>query len=87
MGFVNALGHFLYGAPGSSHDASVFKELSYKKLESGSFNIPESNDNISYHFLSNDAFGLSEHIMKPYPERGLGVKERIFNYQYDFLLA
>lgn len=41
--------------------------------------LPGTNTIIPYHFVADDAFALSERIMKPYPNRGLSSEKLNFN--------
>lgn len=91
LGLSGASYKFLYvniGCNGRISDGGVFQNSDlYRKLSNGTLNIPDpqalSNDteNIPYVILADDAFPLSENIMKPYPERGLDFEKRIFNYR------
>ena len=74
---------------GVLRNTDVFKALEQKKL-----NIPQPAELpiddvnyedwrpiIPYYFVGDDAFSLSEHLMKPYPNRGQSESQRIFNYR------
>ncbi|CAK1603948.1 unnamed protein product [Parnassius mnemosyne] len=78
------------GAYGSSSDSTVFKNSAFgKKLEGGQLILPsptylpkdENGENMPYVFDGDEAFALSEHIMRPYPRRNLSVTQRVFNYR------
>ncbi|CAK1592153.1 unnamed protein product [Parnassius mnemosyne] len=78
------------GAYGSSSDTTVFKNSAFgKKLEGGQLILPsptylpkdENGENMPYVFVGDEAFALSEHIMRPYPRRNLSVTQRVFNYR------
>jgi len=44
-------------------------------------NIPDTDDVAPFVFVADDAFPLTNNIMKPYAHRGLNQMERIFNYR------
>ncbi|CAK1580953.1 unnamed protein product [Parnassius mnemosyne] len=78
------------GAYGSSSDSTVFKNSAFgKKLEGSQLILPsptylpkdENGENMPYVFVGDEAFALSEHIMRPYPRRNLSVTQRVFNYR------
>lgn len=43
--------------------------------------LPNSQKILPFVFLGDDAFGLTENVMKPYPQSALNVNRRIFNYR------
>lgn len=45
--------------------------------------LPGDNENMTfpYYFVADEAFPLTNHIMKPYPRRKLTNEKRIFNYR------
>lgn len=43
--------------------------------------LPNSRKILPFVFLGDDAFGMTGHLMKPYPQAGLNVERRIFNYR------
>ena len=69
-------------------DGSVYKNshLGYA-IENGLLNIPQpsklpqSERILPYVFIGDDAFGLKNHLMKPYPFQHLSLAERVFNYR------
>ena len=74
---------------GSASDAQIYYELDLKgKLEKVTLGLPDPdvlpNDNepTPYYFIGDDAFGLREHLLKPYYLRVLTRDERIFNYRF-----
>ncbi len=76
------------GTAGASNDAGIFERSSLKSaLESGALNLPPipAGDplRVSYHLLADDAFGMSETVMKPYPNRSAEGKQRVFNYRFS----
>jgi hypothetical protein len=91
LALVDANYKFVYvdvGASGRAGDAGVFGESSLKKaLGDGTLNLPPPitvegiPSKICYHIVGDDAFPLTENIMKPYPHRNLDKSKRIFNYR------
>ena len=43
--------------------------------------LPQSERILPYIFIGDDAFGLKNHLMKPYPFLHLSLAERVFNYR------
>jgi hypothetical protein len=76
-------------AYGKDCDSSVFQETHFFKLMiKNQLQIPTScplNESDSEHFpfvlVGDEAFGLSEHLMRPYAGHNLNAKKRIFNYR------
>lgn len=75
------------GSCGSRNDSAIFRhsslsqQLRYKQL-----NIPNdqpwpgtTEQSYLYMFVADEAFDLSENIMRPYSQHGLSHIERIFN--------
>ena len=60
-----------------------------RKLESNLLGIPGSrplpNDEngkcMSFVVVGDEAFALSEHVLRPYPNRNLSVQQRLYNYR------
>ena len=78
------------GAVGKSSDSNVFKKSNIgRKLESNQLGIPGSkplpNDEngkcMPFVIVGDEAFALSEHVLRPYPNRNLSVQQRIYNYR------
>jgi len=78
------------GAVGKSGDSNVFKNSNIgRKLESNQLGIPGSrplpNDEnekcVPFAIMGDEAFVLSEHVLRPYPNRNLSVQQRIYNYK------
>lgn len=89
---VDAHYNFLYvdiGGQGRISDGGIFKNCSlYKKLDDNCLNLPQAvplingRQKIPYFFIGDDAFALSDRLMKPFS--GMFVKgspQRIFNYR------
>ncbi|XP_055919377.1 putative nuclease HARBI1 isoform X2 [Eupeodes corollae] len=92
MAVADAQYRFIYidvGAYGSEGDASVFLTSSFgRSIVQNTIALPESTyigcNQMPFVFVGDDAFPLSERIMKPYtPQRGanLSDSETIFNYR------
>ncbi|XP_066258019.1 uncharacterized protein [Euwallacea similis] len=92
MALVDADYNFLYvniGCQGGVSDGGVFKNCQlYKDLEKNKLHFPESsslpgrNEKVPFVFVADEAFALSQNIMKPYSGLHVkGSKERIFNYR------
>lgn len=77
------------GIQGRLRDGAVFRNsLLFDKMEKRQLNLPMNervngtNKCLPYVFVADDAFGLSSHILKPFP--GLHIKgstQRVFNYR------
>lgn len=91
MAIANANYEFIMvdiGTNGRVSDAGVFSNtLFYKNFQERKLKIPESDylpgisDKFPYVFVADDAFPLSNNLMKPYPYRNLSKEKRIFNYR------
>jgi len=92
LGIADANYCFTYvnvGCQGRISDGGVFKNTSfYKKLEKNELGLPECEAlpgrmmPLPYVLVADDAFALSENIMKPYaPDLNKGSPKRIFNYR------
>lgn len=92
MALVDANYKFIYvdvGAAGRAGDAGVFNDSTLKRtLFNGSLNLPEpviimpnSQTKVSYHIVGDDAFPMSEHLLKPYPHKHVDTSKRVFNYR------
>ncbi|KAL4090147.1 hypothetical protein QTP88_025046 [Uroleucon formosanum] len=77
------------GAYGKSSDSSIFKEsMFYKKMMKNTLNIPDPKpistlnaEPMPHVIVGDEAFGLSENIMRPYGGKNLTVTKKIFNYR------
>lgn len=91
MAIANANYEFIMvdiGANGRVSDGGVFSNSSfYKNFQEKKIKIPEPdylpgfNCKLPYVFVADDAFPLSNNLMKPYPQRNLSRDKRIFNYR------
>ncbi|KAJ8897420.1 hypothetical protein PR048_002766 [Dryococelus australis] len=88
---VNANYEFMYvhsGVHGSVADSGGLKHTNfYENLMSGNLNLPlpsllPGTDILApYVFLVDEAFAISEHVLKPFPQKNLTHGKRIFNYR------
>ncbi|KAK5639055.1 hypothetical protein RI129_011547 [Pyrocoelia pectoralis] len=79
------------GAFGRQSDGGVFKNSTFAQhIHQGSLNIPLPNalpndgPCLPYVFIADEAFQLTEHMMRPYPRHRNGVlsiDKRVFNYR------
>ncbi|XP_068091227.1 uncharacterized protein [Hyperolius riggenbachi] len=75
------------GAYGSSHDSSVFQHSRFGvKLRTGQMTLPPPRpwpDTVEPPypcvFVADEAFALSEHVMRPYAQRDMTHKKVVFN--------
>ena len=94
MALVDANYRIIYidiGCNGRVSDGGVFDNCSLSKLLSDTTNplhipphkyLPGRNTRKIPHFIvADEAFPLKDHIMKPYPQRNLNIKKRIYNYR------
>lgn len=80
------------GAYGSEGDSAIFKKSHfYNRLESNQLNLPSDKPlpsangqgpPVPFVLLGDEAFGLSRHIMRPYPNKNLTVEKRTYNYRH-----
>lgn len=78
------------GTVGKSNDSIVFKISNLgMKLQSNQPGVtgsrPLSNDEngkyMPFVIVYDEAFALSEHVLRPYPNRNLSVQQRFYNYR------
>ena len=93
MAIVDANYKFIYvdiGVNGRISDGGVFDSCEFSKKLSSQLNIlnipeqtclPGTNVKVPYYLVADEAFPLTSHIMKPYPQRNLTHSKRIFNYR------
>lgn len=93
MALVDSIYCFTFvdvGAYGCCSDSHVFKNSQLaKRLQQNNFNIPEkvhlTNDTngkpMPYVFVGDEAFALSEHILRPFAKKNLSMQKRVFNYR------
>ncbi|CAI6372739.1 unnamed protein product [Macrosiphum euphorbiae] len=90
MAIVNSNHEFIYidvGKNGRLSDGGIIECTEfYRRLQNNQLHIPdnnETNENLNFVFLADDAFPLQEHILKPFPQRNLSKEKRIFNYRFS----
>jgi len=88
MAIVNSNYEFIYvdiGKNGRLSDGGIIECTEfYRRLQNNQLHIPnndETKENLNFVFLADDAFPLQEHILKPFPQKGLSKEKRIFNYR------
>lgn len=92
LALVDAHGKFTYidvGSNGRASDGGIFEECNLKQLlDQKKLNIPEpirltgQLEKTPYFIISDDAFPLSNYLMKPYSRIGnLSKEQEIFNYR------
>jgi len=91
MAVVDADYKFIWasvGAPGSASDGGIFKDSTlYERIMNGRLGIPVpeplpgQHRDVSFFFVGDDAFALAPWMMKPFPQRGQTVPQRLFNYR------
>ena len=93
FGMVDADYCFRYvdvGAEGRASDSTLWKYCSmYDDLgkEGNPLGVPAPSPfpgyrgNLPYYFVADDAFEMSENLMKPFPSAKLSFVQRIFNYR------
>lgn len=92
LAIVDANYKFIYidvGAFGKDSDSTIFQKSNfYRKLENNSLNIPKAqplpgteSPRMPYTFVGDEAFSLSQHVMRPYSGKVLSDEKRIFNYR------
>ncbi|XP_073459289.1 uncharacterized protein [Aquarana catesbeiana] len=79
---------FLYvevGKNGRMSDGGVIAQTEfYRRLQSGGLGLPPSEEDVEglpFVFVADEAFGLGEHLMRPFPMRTLTPEQRVFNYR------
>lgn len=83
---------FLYvdiGSYGKNSDSSIFQSSDFNRgLVNNTLNIPRGKQlpgtggpSMPYVFVGDEAFGLSQNILRPYAGKFLSHKKRVFNYR------
>lgn len=76
------------GSYGRNSDSTIFEDTPlYRRLQSNMLNIPNpspirtNGEAVPYVFIGDEAFALSQNLMRPYSGRNIEQKKRIFNYR------
>ncbi|XP_068126549.1 uncharacterized protein [Hyperolius riggenbachi] len=77
------------GPYGTSGCCSIFKKSTLgRKMKEGKLKLPEykplpgtNGEPMPYVFVADEAFGLSENILRPFPIRNITHNRKIFNYR------
>lgn len=78
------------GACGKFSDANIFQNSTLgKRLQKNMLNFPparrlpfdENGKDMPFVLVGDEAFAVSSHVMRPYPNRYLIEKKRLFNYR------
>lgn len=65
------------GVPGNCSDAGIFAESSIAEgFATGGFNLPVGSD---WHLVGDEGFPLKPFLLRPFPERGLDHRKKVFN--------
>lgn len=78
------------GADGKESDSTVFKDsMFYQALQKDKLNVPEKfpisisrQEPMPFVLVGDEAFGLSEHIMRPYAGRNLSTQKKYLIIDY-----
>ena len=78
---------FLYvdlGANGRMSDGGIWNRCNFKQCLMSSENpLPSRSTPVSHVIVGDDAFGMTEHLMKSFPQTQMHrVENRIYNYRY-----
>ncbi|XP_054259855.1 uncharacterized protein LOC128984546 [Macrosteles quadrilineatus] len=78
------------GAYGKESDSSVFKKSAlHAALKNKTFQLPEaqpiseSSSALPYVIVADEAFALSNHIMRPFPRKSLTRRKKVYNYRHS----
>jgi len=77
------------GSYGREGDTNIFKQSTFgKQLYNNSLNLPPSTNlpntdgpALPYVLIGDEAFGIHQHLLRPYSSRDLNYSKRIFNYR------
>lgn len=77
------------GFAGRNSDGGIFRISAFGRWLENNNNLPystelpydESGNKFPHYFVADNAFPLRKNIMRPYPERNIDNKMRIFNYR------
>lgn len=71
------------GGEGRQSDSGVFKSSQMGEgFEKNLLDLPQSQNGLPYVLVADEAFPLTNYLMRPYPRRGkLDMRNKIFNYR------
>lgn len=93
LAIADAKYRFIYvdiGAMGQASDGGIWKRSSFFEHlydHTNPLRIPTPSDlsaectDVPYFLVGDDAFPLTQHLLKPYPYTGLTRKQRVYNYR------
>uniref|UniRef100_A0A5G3JZG2 DDE Tnp4 domain-containing protein n=1 Tax=Xenopus tropicalis TaxID=8364 RepID=A0A5G3JZG2_XENTR len=88
LAIVNANYEFIMvdiGKNGRLSDGGVIEQTHFnQKLKSKQLNLPtnaETKEGLNFVFVGDEAFGLHENLLKPFPQKVLTPERKIFNYR------
>jgi hypothetical protein len=91
MAVADAFGKFIFvdvGQNGRISDGGIIRNCKFLiNANNGRLNLPaprmlpNSNRELPYTFIADEAFPLKPFLMKPFPERNMCLSKRIFNYR------
>lgn len=80
--------YYNLGVHGRISDGGVFRESNLSNaLSNNSLNLPPNQPlpgrvmKVPFVIVADDAFPITDRIIKPYPMRGLSHSQKIFNYR------
>ena len=78
------------GTNGRTSNGGVWNKCGMSKaIEGGSLSLPPPKGlpmgftKVPYVFVGDDAFALKPYLMKPYPQHGLDLEERVYNHRHS----
>ncbi|XP_031341136.1 uncharacterized protein LOC116169243 [Photinus pyralis] len=88
LALVNANHEFIFvdvGKNGRHSDGGILEYTDfYDGLMNGHLHLPDNSEtdkNLNFVFLGDEAFSLHENFLKPFPQRDLTYEKRIYNYR------
>lgn len=88
MAIVNSNYEFIYvdvGKQGRISDGGIITSTKFYDLLSNNLlqipNNQETEENLNFVFVGDEAFALQQHILKPYSQKELTYDKRVFNYR------
>ncbi|XP_068127844.1 putative nuclease HARBI1 [Hyperolius riggenbachi] len=88
MALVNANYQFLFvdiGRNGRQSDGGVIEQTTFfERLTNNQLNVPDNSltvNHLNFVYVADEAFPLHPHILKPFPNRNIQYRQKIFNYR------